>query len=132
MLKFSVLPFCCLVSPALAGLPVTQCPIVIDRGEVVVSMAPIYPTPRASTRYCVTRDRFVDLRYEAFTASISVTLLQAPRYPWTFSEHFLGQATLKMTGVGAAKGAVSIDPVLSGARLECNETGKSLKGDATG
>ena len=131
MLKFLLLPLCCLLSPAFAGLPVARCQVVNDRGEIVGSVVRLYPSRRASTLYRVTRDRFIELRYKPFTSSISVVMMEMPHYPWTFSEHLLGEASFRMTGDGAATGTVPINQVLGGARLECNEIREPLKGDTT-
>jgi hypothetical protein len=123
VLKATAILFCSLVVPACTFMPAVRCQVTDDRGEVTATLMPLFPAQHAKL-YRITEDRFLDLKYDTFTSSVFVTLLEMPHHPWSFGEHSPGSATLRLDSNAAATGAVSIAALVPGARLECTANAK--------
>jgi len=103
------------------AITVAQCRVVDEQGVDLLVLKPIYPAKRWN-RYRINQDLFIDLRYDIFTSSVGVRIVNVPHYPWTFSEIVIDRANLKMNGAPSPTGVLVIDHAKPGAQIMCQES----------
>jgi hypothetical protein len=118
--QFAIVIACLSSANAFANISYAKCHVVDDKGTDLMSLEPLYPV-RKSTLYRINEDMYIDLKYDAFQSSVTVTILRMPHYPWTFSEKVIGEDTLHLAHDASKEGVVYIGAVKPGAQLSCRE-----------
>jgi len=120
MRQLAIVVVCFSSANALANVSRAQCHVVDDGGGMLLSLKPLYPVKK-STLYRINEDQYIEVKFDALTSSVTVTMLRVPHYPWTLSEKVIGEAILLMRHDASKQGVVSIGAVKPGAELICRE-----------